>query len=192
MQTVRAALSGTDRSVRIVLTRLDTFSIVGGVTTLYTVIYLYSIGHLFPAGRGFGMTMVADPLSRMVQASGTFLWEPIARIDLWSVGYLLSPLNTGLGLLLGILVGLNVGLAYLAWRQPKACGISAGSGLLAAIPGLLSGSACCAPLLLLALGIQASGILLVALQIALPAGIVLLLGTLLYVGKLTAPARPTQ
>lgn len=183
-QQLIGALEQTRRSIRVALRRPDTLLIIGGVAVLYTGVYLAAIGHLFLGSVGLGFRTVGAPFVRALQQSGTFLWEPVARFDLWALSFLFSPFNTGLGLLLGVLVGLNLGLAYLAWRQPAACGIRAGSGFLAAIPALLSGSACCAPVLLVVLGIQASGILLVALDVALPIGIALLVGSLVYVGQM--------
>lgn len=175
--------------MRAALTRPDTLAVIIGVSLIYTLAYLYAIGYLFLGGEQFALASVADPVGRMFERSATFLWEPVARIEVGGLGFLFSPVNTTLGMFLGVLVGLNLGVAYLAWREPKACGIGAGSGFLAAIPALISGSACCAPVLLVVLGIQASGILLVAFDVALPLGILLLIGSLLYVGRMGAAAQ---
>jgi len=186
MISLSESVSQTRRSIDAAIRRWDSAAVIAAATVLYALTYLTAIGHVFTGARSFDLVVVADPLARFAQSTGTFLWEPIARVDAGIVGYLFSPLNTGLGLLLGVLVGLNLGVAYLAWRQPKACGISAGSGFLAAIPALISGSACCAPVLLVVLGIQASGLLLLAIDVALPLGVLLLLGSLVYVGRMGA------
>ncbi|PSQ58400.1 MAG: hypothetical protein BRD23_07130 [Halobacteriales archaeon SW_9_67_25] len=86
------------------------------------------------------------------------------------------------------LVGLNLALTYLVWRQPKACGIGGKSGgLLASVPALLSGTACCGPVVLIVLGVQASGVLLRGFQFLLPAAMLLLVGSLVLVGRQVDP-----
>ncbi len=190
--TVGTWLAQAGNSILAAVQRPDSLAVIVLSTMIYSLIYLFAIGHLFLERAGFGVTMVSAPLTRLWQRTGTFQWEPIARVDVGSVSVLFSPLNASLAVLLGLLVGLNLGVAYLAWRQPKACGIGAGSGFLAAIPALLTGSACCAPVLLIVLGIQASGLLLLAIDVALPLGILLLLSSLVYVGRLGAMAQADQ
>ena len=88
-----------------------------------------------------------------------------------------------------MLVGLNLALTYLAWTQPKACGIGeSSSGLLAGLPALLSGTACCGPVLLLVVGIQASGVLITAFQFLLPVAALVLVGSLILVGRQITPS----
>jgi hypothetical protein len=58
----------------------------------------------------------------------------------------------------------------------------------ASIPGLLAGSTCCAPVLLVVVGIQASGLVLAAFVWLLPVSVALLLGTLVYVAGKIDPA----
>ncbi|WP_206662565.1 hypothetical protein [Halorubrum sp. BOL3-1] len=104
--------------------------------------------------------------------------------------YLFS-LNTVLGVGIAGLVGLNLGLTYLAWRQPAACGVgSSSSGVIASVPAVLSGTACCGPVVLIVLGIQASGIVVTAFQFLLPIAVVLLVGSLVLVGRQIDPAGP--
>jgi len=107
------------------------------------------------------VSVVADPLGKFLQPElGPFMFMPVARVSLGPVTYLFS-LNTVFGAVLAGLVGLNLALTYLVWRQPKACGIGGKSGgLLASVPALLSGTACCGPVVLIVLGVQASGVLL--------------------------------
>lgn len=186
MTAIAPALRQTRRSIGAAVRRPDSAGVIVLTTGLYIAAYLWAIGYLFPRSGTLSIQTVSQPFERMFQQSGTFLWEPVARIDAGVVSFLFSPFNTGLALVLGVLVGLNIGVAYLAWRQPAACGIGAGSGALAAVPALISGSACCAPVLLIVLGIQASGLLLLAFEVALPLGVVLLIGTLVYVGRMGA------
>lgn len=97
-------------------------------------------------------------------------------------------MNALVGLALSGLVGANLALSYLAVVQPRACGIGAGTGVLASVPALLSGTACCAPVILVVLGIQASAALLSLLAWLLPVGVALLLLSLAYLTTKVDPA----
>jgi hypothetical protein len=49
------------------------------------------IGHLAPGLGGYGMTVVSDPLGRLLQPElGPFTFTPIARISRGPVTYLVS------------------------------------------------------------------------------------------------------
>jgi hypothetical protein len=109
-------------------------------------------------------------------------------VRLGPVTYLFS-FNTVIGIGVAGLVGLNLSLSYLAWTQPASCGLGKSStGAFAAVPALLSGSACCGPVVLIAVGVQASSALLTTFQFLLPAAVVLLLGSLVLVGRRVDPA----
>lgn len=160
-------------------------SIVG-----YLFAFLYMMQNLFVEfDAGFSASMpVADPLSRMFeQSAGQFAYEPIALVELGVVTWLFSPVNTLIGLGIAVLVGLNLALTYLAVRQPKSCGVGVSTGIIASIPALLAGSACCAPIIVVILGIQMSGVLLTAFTWVLPAGVVLLLASLVYIAGKVDP-----
>ncbi|WP_267642665.1 hypothetical protein [Haloarchaeobius amylolyticus] len=182
-------LSRTGRAVRLALGRRDSLAVVLAVTVLYLGVYLLAIGDLaIRSGFGVGYVVVGDPLARMVEpTTSQFTWEAVALVNLEVVRLLVSPLNIGLGLVLAGLVGINLGVTYLTWRHPKACGIDgggagSGTGILAAVPALLSGSACCGPVVLIALGVSASGALLTVFEWLLPVGVALLLASLVYSG----------
>ena len=184
---VRQRLSLTIGAIRTALTRGESLLIAIGVAFVYLLGYLYAIGDLsIREGVGVGIEVpVEEPLVHMLGRTGPASFEAVAFVDLEPFRLLFSPLNTLLGLGLAALVGINLALSYLAITQPRSCGIGAGSGLLASIPALLSGSACCAPVVLIVLGIQASGLLLTAMTWLLPIGIVLLIGSLVYLaGKI--------
>lgn len=185
-----AAVSRTIAAVTEVFRRPDATVVVVGTAVGYLLIYLYALGHLAPGIGGFDVTVVSGALEKFFQPElGPFSFTPVARVSVGPVTYLFS-LNTILGLGIASLVGLNLGLTYLAWRQPAACGIgSSSSGFLASIPAVLSGTACCGPVVLIVLGIQASGIIVTAFQFLLPIAVVLLLGSLVLVGRQIDPAR---
>jgi hypothetical protein len=184
------AVSRTLAATAEVFRHRDATLVVVGAAVGYLSIYLYALGHLAPGLGGVDVTVVSGALGKLFQPElGPFSFTPVARVSVGPVTYLFS-LNTVLGLGIAGLVGLNLGLTYLAWRQPAACGIgSSSSGLLAGVPAILSGTACCGPVVLIVLGIQASGIIVTAFQFLLPIAVVLLLGSLLLVGRQVTPAR---
>ncbi|WP_435178812.1 hypothetical protein [Halorussus sp. AFM4] len=159
------------------------------MAVLYLIAYLVAVGHLTLGGSGFNLLVVDQPLSRAFEPIGYGQFEPIARLELPIATFLFSPVNTAIGLGLAGLVGINLALTYLAWRQPQACGLASSStGALAGLPALLSGAACCGPVVLLVLGIQASGVLLTAFNALLPIAALLLIGSLLWVSRKIDPA----
>ncbi|SDG07086.1 hypothetical protein [Halorientalis regularis] len=182
--SVRTAVSRTRAASALVVRRRDSLSVFALVTGLYLLTYLWAIGHLAPGLGGFDLLVVADPLGKLLRPElGPFSFTPVARVTLGPVTYLFS-LNTLVGLGLAALVGLNLALTYLVWRQPAACGIGRSStGLLAGVPALLSGTACCGPVVLLVVGVQASGVLLTGFQLLLPMAVLLLVGSLVLVGR---------
>lgn len=165
-------------------------SLFAVVTVAYLLTFLWAMTDLvIRAGTDFGVTAVVDdPLSRMfVSGPGPYTWEPIALVEFGVGALAFSPLNTVLGLLVASLVGLNLAMTYLAITQPASCSIGTGSGVAASVPALLAGSACCAPAIFLALGLQAGGLLLTAFTWLLPLGVLALLGSLLYLGGQVDP-----
>jgi hypothetical protein len=169
--------------------RWDTRLVFGGVTLAYLLVYLWAIGHLASGLGGNSVTVVADPLAALFRPSrGPFSYTPVARVQFGPVTYLFS-LNSLIGLGLSMLVGLNLALTYLVWTQPQACGIGQSStGVIASLPAVLSGSACCGPVVLIVLGIQASGVLLSTFQLLLPVSALALVGSLVLVGRQVRPA----
>ena len=186
---LRTAVARTRTGTALALRRWDGRLVFAGVTAAYLTAYLRAVGHLAPGLGGFGVTVVSDPFGKLLRPElGPFTFIPVARVTVGPVTYLAS-FNTVIGAVLAGLVGLNLALTYLAWRQPAACGIGESStGLLASVPALLSGTACCGPVVLIALGIQASGVLLTAFQFLLPVAAVLLAGSLVLVGRRVDPA----
>jgi hypothetical protein len=155
------------------------------VTAIYLAGFLVAIGDLaLQPGVGFSVLVVEEPFARALErAPGPFAYEGIAIVDLAIARYLFSPVNLLLGFGLAILVGVNLALSSLAITRPKSCGIGAGTGVLASVPALLSGSACCAPIVLIVLGIQASALLLSVFAWLLPIGVVLLVVSLWVIAR---------
>jgi len=187
---VRRSLARTSAVVFASGRRRDVAAVLVVTGVAYLLVYLYAIGDLsVEPGVGRGLLVVDDPLDRAFEPGpGRFAYEPIAIVDLAVVRYLFSPVNAGIGVGLAALVGLNLALSYLAVVQPKACGLGASSGLLASLPAVLAGSACCAPVVLIVLGITAGGTLLAAIGWLLPAGVLALLASLVYLAGRIDPA----
>jgi hypothetical protein len=167
--------------------RRDSRAVLVGVLVVYLGAFLVALRDLTVRGGADIAVTVADaPLSTALEpGTGPFTYRPVVLLELGVAVWEFSPLNTLLGVGLAALVGLNIALSYLAVTQPRACGIGAGAGIAASFPALLAGSTCCAPVIVLVLGIQASSALLTAFVWLLPVSVLLLVGTLLYVsGKI--------
>lgn len=133
-------------------------AVIGGF--IYGIFYLYAIGDLNLIGPpGWDAYLAELSLERIFSARSTLMFEAVAVLEAGYLIWLISPLNL---LLTGLLSGLfmaNVDGALALRRQVRACTVGR-SGLFAgALPALLAGGACCAPSLLLLLGIPALGAL---------------------------------
>jgi hypothetical protein len=155
-------------------------------TLSYLLVYLVTVGDL-AVGAGGVSVRVIDDLSRAFASAGFFRFGAIAVVELGPVTYLFSPLNAVVAVTLSVLVGANVGLTYLGTIQPTACGLERSTGVLAGIPALLSGAACCGPTILLVVGVQASATIITGFQFLVPLALVLLVGSLLLVGRQVDP-----
>ena len=181
---VGTALARTRDATLLTVRRRDAAAVFLATTTVYILAYLWAIGHLSSGLGGVEVVIIDDALAQLFrQARGQLAFRPVARVSLGPVTYLFS-LNTPIGGAIAALVGLNLALSYLAYTSPAACGIgSQSAGLFASVPALLSGSACCGPVVLVVLGIQASGVLLSAFQLLLPVAVLALFGSLVLVGR---------
>jgi len=182
------AVSRTRDATTATLRRRDARLVFGLVAAVYLLVYLRIMGHLASGLGGYGVSVVADPVGSFLRPElGPFTFTPVARFDLGPLTYLFS-LNTVIGLGIAVLVGLNLALTYVLWTQPTACGVGkSSSGILASLPALLSGTACCGPVVLIVLGVQASGVLLTGFQFLLPVAALALVGSLVLVGRQIDP-----
>lgn len=158
-----------------------------GITAVYLVLFLVALGDVSLAGRGFEL-LTTDP-ARMFERSGAITFEPVARLTVPGPPVLLSPLNFVVGAVVAGLAGLNLAVTWLAFRQPRACRFNRSTGILASLPALLAGGACCAPAIVLVLGLQVSSLLISVFQVLIPVSVALLLLTLVLILRRTDPAR---
>ena len=171
-------------AVSLVFNRADAIVLFSTISLGYLAVYLWAAQDLsLRTDMPGGIVVVSDPSGAMLRRTGPASFDAIAILDTGVIRWLVSPINLGIGLLLAMLVGISLALTYLAVVQPQSCGIGAGSGLLASFPALLSGSVCCGPVVLIALGIQASGLLMTAFVWLLPIGVLLLVGSTVYLAS---------
>lgn len=133
-----------------------------GAGLLYLVIYLMAIQNLVISGTDLtrfvqvpSVVVASDWTSKVFRPIAAFYFESVAAI--YPVNHLtifLSPVNLAMGMLLGGLVAMNVAVAAHLIRTSRACGTRAYTGLVGALPGFLTGFACCVPTLALVLGTQ--------------------------------------
>lgn len=126
---------------------------------LFFLLYLYAIGDLDIDRRATWQLMMADASpDHWMQARAPFLFEAMALLEAGWLVWLISPVNLLIAGLLGGMMALNIHGIFSLRTIPQSCGIGgryAGAG--GAVPALLAGSACCAPSLLLLLGIPGLG-----------------------------------
>lgn len=177
-----ALLRNTGVAVRGALGRRDGRAIAGSVALGYFVLLEWVSTNLGVGDGSVGVLVVDDPLATATKQMVPFQFEPIALLSLGPVEYLFSPLTAAIAAAVAVLVGINIAVSWVVWRGPQACRVNPGVGAVAGLPGLLSGFVCCGPTVLLVIGVQASAGLVVALQWALPVAVLLLVGSLLWVG----------
>jgi hypothetical protein len=170
--------------------RWDARAVFAVAAAGYFLVYLATVGDLSVAtGSSSGplSVRVADDLSRAFASLGFFRFGAVAVVAVGPVTYLFSPLNAALAAVLSVLVGANLALTYLGLVQPRACGLESSTGVLAGIPALLSGAACCGPTVLLVVGVQASATIVTGFQYLVPVAVAMLVGSLLLVGRNVDP-----
>ncbi|EWH01416.1 hypothetical protein [Halomonas sp. BC04] len=145
-----------------------------GIMALYTLLYLWLTGDIAGGGAG-GWHATFPAWERAFQSRGPFQFEPVGLVSLGALVWTFSPLNTLLAVFMGLLVGLNVVAGWRLWRSPRQCGLGGSStGLLALIPAFLAGGACCAPLILIWLGLPIAGALAGMTPLLVPVALLLL------------------
>lgn len=124
----------------------------------YGIFYLYAIGDIsFYGPPHWGVHVAEASLDRLFSARSTLMFEAIGVVELGWLVWLVSPLNLLLtGVLAGLLAANIHGVLYIR-ANPTRCRIAGNKGLLGAVPALFAGGACCAPSLILLLGIPGLG-----------------------------------
>jgi hypothetical protein len=146
--------------------------LAAAITGVYLLLFLVALQDISVGGRGV-QVLTAD-WARMFERTGMISFEPIAQLTVPGLTVLIAPLNILIGLVLALLAGMNLTVTYLAVRQPAACRFNRSAGILASMPAMLAGSACCAPAVVLILGLQVSSLLITVFQVLIPLSLVLL------------------
>lgn len=146
------------------------------IAAAYVVLFLIAVADLTIDGvyRPVSGFAASDWQALMFRRRAPFQFEAVAALEAPWLVLLISPLNIAIGLILGLLTGLQIALVQIARTCSLACGLSPATGILAGLPGLLAGSACCAPLLFVLLGIQVTASLVTLMGLLVPAAFVLL------------------
>lgn len=158
---------------------------VVAVTLVYLSLYLVAIQQLIvsPGRRALGpsIQLVDGWATRMFDQIAPFSFEPIAAVRPapW-LTLLVAPVNIAIGLALAALVAANVAVAVLYVRRVRVCRTSSFTGILGALPAFLTGFACCAPTVALAIGAQFTVALLAVRSYLLPVAAAALLAALAW------------
>jgi hypothetical protein len=171
------------------------------VAGVYVVVYLLAIGNLAISPGGAAARFVEVPSvqvvdgwpTRMFERIAPFAFEPVAAVyPVRQVALLVAPLNIAMGLGLGLLVGVNVVASVRLGRGARACGRRAFPGVLGALPGFLTGFACCVPTFALLLGAQVTVAVVALRNVFFPFAVLALLAALLWVARRDAAVSDPQ
>lgn len=162
---------------------------IAGLTALgYAFFYLYSLGDFtFYGPPAWDAYINALSWERMFSARSLLQFESVAVLELGYLVWLISPLNLLMALLLSGLLAANIHGALYLRAQPRVCGSGSGGALAGALPAILAGGACCAPNLLLLVGIPSLGALSAYFGWLLPLSLLALMLNRIWQNRRGAP-----
>lgn len=152
----------------------------------YLALYLFAARYLtfslkeWLGGRLVHSFVVEGWSHLLFRARAPFLFEPIGIVNLGPFRLFLSIPNILIGAILAALVALNSAVSYYSFRALGLRGAKGFASLLGTIPAILSGAACCAPTLILVLGLQLTATLAAFWSWFVPLSFVLLVGSLAW------------
>lgn len=173
---IQETLRHTVGATRVVASRARKTFLLTSLT--YLAVYLYVIGDLRPSSSAYSVRY-ADPGLVLKQIS-PFYFEGIAVIQSPVAAIILSPMNLAIGAAIAGLVGINIAFSYTAFRHPRACGNRKAAGVASLLPALLGGSACCGPVIIFILGLQATTTLISLFGFLIPVATALLILTAVH------------
>ena len=152
-------------------------AVAWSVALVYVLLFQLAVADLTIDGawRPASIFVVESWHNLVLRSRAPFQFEAVAVIETPFLVWLVSPMNIAIGLGLGLLTGFQIALVRVARHCAVSCGLRPAAGALAAVPGLLAGSACCAPILFLLLGIQVTASLITLMGLLIPAAFVFLL-----------------
>lgn len=154
---------------------------------VYVLVYLYALGDLSVSPvRAWSLSLGDIPLRQALASRAPLHFEGVGLAQLGAIVWLISPLNIVIGTTIGVLLALNIRYLLDDASRGAACALagpgraSAPAALGGALPALLAGGSCCAPSLLLVLGIPGLGALGGFFGWLVPASMALLLANLIW------------
>lgn len=169
---------------------MSTRGVAAAAGLVYLVLYLGASQDLsFDTDAGWTLRVATDWSSLWMQARSPFRFEGIAMIEAGALTLLLSPLDLLIAGILGVLVALNVHGVLALRGTPSTCRpTGAGAGLLGAAPALLASGACCAPALILLIGMPGLGAVAGLFGWLIPLSLALLVASRWWLRRHGAPA----
>ena len=158
--------------------------LIGPVSGAYGLLYLYLLGDIDIGTAGWSWHSLPWQWAHLLSQRSPWQFEALAMLEMGALVILLSPVNLLIATMLSALLGLNLHGA-LALRQNAHCTAIASAG---AWPSLLAGGACCAPSLLLLLGIPGLGAFVSLFAWMVPLALILLLISRCWQRRPGAPA----
>lgn len=145
----------------------------------YVVLYLAAMRYLVvtpgETDRLFAFELSPEWRNLAFRRRGPFLFEPIGVLHLAPLAIFLSIPNIAIALGLGMLVGANVAASYYGFHALGMRGLRGVHALIGTIPALISGAACCVPMLILVIGLQLTATLATVWSWLVPISALLLL-----------------
>lgn len=158
--------------------------LIGLLAGAYGLLYLYMLGDIDIGYSGWGWHHLPWQWSHIWAQRSPWQFEALAMLEAGVLVILLSPVNLLVATALATLLGLNLH-GMLALRRTARCTVISSAGVW---PSLLAGGACCAPSLLLLLGIPGLGAFASLFAWMLPLAGVLLLASRVWQRLKGAPA----
>ncbi len=154
---------------------------------LYAGFYLYAIGQIVlnrsvvSPEDGPAFVVAPDWVSRVFDPIAGYTFEPVAALYPFNgFAFFIAPPNLLIGAVLGGLIALNVATAAYALATVRSCRRLSWTGMLGSLPALLTGFACCVPMVGLVLGANLALALISLQTFLLPLGVAGLAAGLLW------------
>jgi len=167
--------------IQIISSRKKNQGIFTSIFVIYLILYLIAIRDIQLTSAQNGITF--SHLGRVIESSSFLDFRPIIKLTIEPVVIFISPINILIGLIISLLVSVNFLLLYIIIKRPKRCDISDTTGIFASLPALLSGTACCGPIIPIILGLQVTSTFLTLTKLAIPVSILLLLITTYFISS---------
>lgn len=158
--------------------------LIGLLSGAYGLLYLYMLGDIDIGTAGWSWHSLPWQWTHLLSQRSPWQFEALVMLEMGVLVILLSPVNLLIATTLSALLGLNL-FGTLALRQNAQCTAISSAGVW---PSLLAGGACCAPSLLLLLGIPGLGAFVSLFAWMVPLALILLVASRYWQRRNGAPA----